>query len=300
MTLSTTATTQPSIADLTDGLPESNVTTTLLQALDYVVPGQWQNLRGFDNTIRAVSGAADPAQIAALRQRALAVYTDPGQNYRKVVQLYQLVDKADLALGAAALANKVGQRIPLLSFISRLTPKADTAQAIDLAVKLAAEGLAFSWLNGLKYENLGQFGQSLSAYAGASAMRLAALICVDGVIPLGPDFVGAVGGMLRRTRPADLAQNAVFNRVGEFIPGNTGGAQLSFLQGTLDATGSWIDKFVGQRGLTRQGLLNQIGRFLIISDEVLDYVGAFLDATTNYTEHTGIQTVSRALIERVR
>lgn len=299
MTLATSPA-QTSIAELTDALPESSLTTTLLQALDYVVPGQWQNLRGFDNTVRAAAGTDDPAQVAALRGRALALYNDPAQNYRKVVQLYQLVDKADLALGAAALANKVGQRIPLLSFISRLTPKADTTQAIDLAVKLAAEGLAFSWLNGLQYENLNQFGQSLSAYAGASAMRLAALICVDGVIPLGPDFVAGVGSLLRRTRPADLAQNPVFGRVGKFIPGNNSGAQLSFLQGTLDATGAWMDRFVGQRGLTRQGLLDQIGRFVALSDEALDYVGAFLDATTNYMEHTGIQTVSRTLVERAR
>ncbi|MBL8058478.1 MAG: hypothetical protein JNK29_17375, partial [Anaerolineales bacterium] len=183
MTLATAP--SESIATLADALPESNVTTTVLHALDYVVPGQWQNLRGFDQTARTVLGTEDPAQVAAVRQRALALYNDPAHNYRKAVQLYQLVDNADLALGAAALANKVGQRIPLLNFISRLTPKADTTQAIDLAVKLAAEGLAFSWLNGLKYDNLGQFGQALSAYAGASAMRLAALICVDGVIPLG-------------------------------------------------------------------------------------------------------------------
>jgi hypothetical protein len=30
--------------------------------------------------------------------------------------LYQTVDKTDYALGAAALANKVGEKIPLMGF----------------------------------------------------------------------------------------------------------------------------------------------------------------------------------------
>lgn len=288
------------IAQLVDQLPESNVTTLLLDGLDFVVPGEWRNIRSFDRQIQEVTGVSDPAALAAHRQRAVQLYTDPAQNYRKAVQVYQLVDKADLALGAAALANKLGQRIPLLSFIGRLTPKADTTQAIDLAVKLAAEAVAFSLLNGLKYERLDQFGQALSTYSGASLMRLAAIVCVDGVIPLGPDFAQGVGQLLSRTRPADLQNNAVFQRVSQAIPGANAGAQLGFLQGALDNSKSWISGFVGRNALTRDKVLAGIGRFIQISDDVLDYVGAFLDASTNYVEHTGLQTVGRLVIERTR
>jgi hypothetical protein len=34
------------------------------------------------------------------------------------------------------------------------------------------------------------------------------------------------------------------------------------------------------------------------SESKLDYLAAFLDISTNYMEHTGIQSVSRSLIER--
>jgi hypothetical protein len=39
-------------------------------------------------------------------------------------------------------------------------------------------------------------------------------------------------------------------------------------------------------------------RFVEITDDKLDYLGAFLDVTTNYYEHTGTQTLARRLIER--
>ena len=35
-----------------------------------------------------------------------------------------------------------------------------------------------------------------------------------------------------------------------------------------------------------------------MTDDRLDYVAAFLDLTTNYYEHTGIQSVARSLIQR--
>jgi hypothetical protein len=35
-----------------------------------------------------------------------------------------------------------------------------------------------------------------------------------------------------------------------------------------------------------------------ISKDKLDYLGAFLDVTTNYYTHTGTQTLARRLIER--
>jgi hypothetical protein len=35
-----------------------------------------------------------------------------------------------------------------------------------------------------------------------------------------------------------------------------------------------------------------------IADDKLDYVAAFLDMSTNYYEHTGIQTLAHRLIER--
>jgi hypothetical protein len=56
--------------------------------------------------------------------------------------------------------------------------------------------------------------------------------------------------------------------------------------------------FVSERSLSQQGLLSKIQGFIDFSADKLVYVGAFLDMTTNYYEHTGIQTLARRLIER--
>ena len=40
-----------SIFELVDELPTGGLTVMSLNALDFVIPGQWQNTVGFDNTI---------------------------------------------------------------------------------------------------------------------------------------------------------------------------------------------------------------------------------------------------------
>ena len=52
-----------------------------------------------------------------------------------------------VGLGMAALANKAGELLSILSFLSAITPKADTTQSIDLAMKIIAEVMAFQYLN---------------------------------------------------------------------------------------------------------------------------------------------------------
>lgn len=49
------------IFQLVDDLPTNNLTTKVLGMLDFVIPGQWNNLVGFDNTIRTVTGETDEA-----------------------------------------------------------------------------------------------------------------------------------------------------------------------------------------------------------------------------------------------
>jgi hypothetical protein len=48
-------TTDP-IDQLVNALPERNVTTAILGALDFVVPGEWENVTGWEATIRDVTG----------------------------------------------------------------------------------------------------------------------------------------------------------------------------------------------------------------------------------------------------
>ena len=122
-----------SIFELVDNLPTNNVTTMMLRSLDSIVPGQWENTVGFVNTIKKVTGETDEELIQQVGDRAVWLYNDKSQGYRRAMWLYETVDKADRALGSAALANKVGNKIPLVGgLLGRVTPNPDKAQARPL------------------------------------------------------------------------------------------------------------------------------------------------------------------------
>ena len=179
-----------SIIQLVDNLPTDNITVKVLKALDYVAPGEWNNLVGFDNVIRTITGETDTKVIQKISDRALAIYQDPQESYQTVIKLYQTVDKADTAIGTAALANKVGEKIGFLSFLSNITPKADITQSIDLVLKIAIEIIAFSKLNGIPRPNPQEFANAIANnYQDASLMRMIALVCLDGILPLAPTFL---------------------------------------------------------------------------------------------------------------
>jgi hypothetical protein len=59
-----------------------------------------------------------------------------------------------------------------------------------------------------------------------------------------------------------------------------------------------MEEFVSARGLTQSGLADNLSKFVDISSDKLDYLGAFLDVTVKYYRHTGIQTLARRLVER--
>ena len=68
-----------SIFELVDQLPKDNMTVKALRALDFVVPGEWNNLVGFENTIRTVTGETDEELI---QQIAIAPSTSSTINLR--------------------------------------------------------------------------------------------------------------------------------------------------------------------------------------------------------------------------
>jgi cystathionine beta-lyase family protein involved in aluminum resistance len=188
------------------------MTVYMLRSLDFVVPGEWQNLVGFENTIRAVTGVTDRGEIEEIGQRAIALYNDPKEVYQQTLWLYQTIDRADNAIGAAALANKVGEKISFLSFLNQLTPKADTVQTIDLCLKLVVELIAFCRLHGLP-TSIEAFRASLANYHNESVMRMAALIAVDGLIPLGPNFVLKAQSILSQVNTSQLEGNATYQSI---------------------------------------------------------------------------------------
>ena len=286
------------IQDLVDDLPTNNLTVSMLRSLDFVAPGEWQNTTGFVNTIRTVTGETDESLIQQIGERAIYLYNDRSQGYQRAMWLYQTVDSTDKALGAAALANKVGERIPLLGFLNKVTPKADKAQTIDLCLKLVAELVAFCQINGIPGDSIGDFVASLGEYSGESLMRMVALVCVDGLIPLGPDFIQRALLTLNQTTPQELEKNTTFQNINDAIPGNNSAGKLNLIDDSFDSVKGWMSDLVISRGLTPQKVVDNLQQFMQVADDKLDYLAAFLDVSTNYYEHTGTQTLARRLIER--
>ncbi|MBW4550093.1 MAG: hypothetical protein KME35_03125 [Aphanocapsa sp. GSE-SYN-MK-11-07L] len=286
------------IFEIVDQLPTGGITIMALRALDFAVPGQWNNLVGFKNTIRTVTGETDEAMIQQIGDRAVFLFNDKSQGYQRALWLYETVDTADAALGAAAFANKVGEKIPLFGFLDKLTPKPEQAQTIDLTVKLVVELVAFCQINGIPGDSIGDFLAALGDYGGESLMRMAALVCFDGLIPLGPDFINKALNGISSMTPKELEQNSTFNGVKSLIPGGNSAGQLSFINQSFDATKGWMSDFVSYRNLTPEKVVSNLQNFVEISKDKLDYLGAFLDMSTNYYTHTGVQTLARRLIER--
>ncbi|OUL27452.1 hypothetical protein BV372_25900 [Nostoc sp. T09] len=289
-----------SIIQLVDELPNDNITVKVLKALDYVAPGEWNNLVGFDNSIRAITGETDAKVIQKIRDRAVSLYHDPQNGYQTAIKLYQTIDKADTAMATAALANKVGEKIGFLSFLSNITPKADVTQTIDLVLKIAVEIIAFSKLNGIPSPNPQAFAISLAEnYKDASLTRMVALVCIDGILPLGPDFLSKIHSIISGADASSIvAQNPVFLAVNNFLPGNNPGEKFGFITQAFNSVQGWMNNLVAKTGVTPQSISSHLGSFIQIADDNLDFVAAFLDQTTNYYEHTGIQTVARTLILR--
>jgi hypothetical protein len=286
------------IFELVDELPTSGLTVSMLNSLDFVAPGQWQNTVGFVNTIKTVTGETDEDLIQQIGERAIYLYNDRSQGYQRAMWMYQTVDRTDKALGAAALANKVGEKIPLLGFLNNLTPKADKAQTIDLSLKLVTELVAFCQINGIPGDSIGDFVASLREYSGESLIRMVALVCVDGLIPLGPNFIDKALSGINQMNPQELEQNSTFQGIKDAIPGNNAGSKLNFIGESFDSVKGWMNGLVSTNNLTPQKVVGNLQSFIQLADDKLDYLAAFLDMSTNYYEHTGTQTLARRLIER--
>ncbi len=286
------------IFEAVDKLPTGGITVMALNSLDFVIPGQWQNLVGFENTIKVVTGTDDQEYIQAIGERAVALYNDKSQGYQTAMWLYDTVDAGSSALGAAAMANKIGEKIPLLGFLGNITPKAETAQTIDLSVKLVAEIVAFCQINGIPGDSVSDFLAALADYGGESLMRMAALVCFDGLIPLGPDFVLKTFDNLSGMGPKELEGNKTFQGIKDVIPGGDSAGQLGFINQSFDSVKGWMSSFVTDRGLSPEAVVGNLRNFIEVSEDKLDYLGAFLDVSTNYYSHTGTQTLARRLIER--
>src|SRR4051794_7843509 len=281
------------IQGLMDSLPERNLTTRMLDAVDAVAPGQWRNVVGFENAIRVITGETDEDLIQKVGERAIRLYNDRSQGYQRAVWLYETAESISNAMATASLANMAGDKVSLLHFVGKITPKPDRAQAIDFGVKLVVEVVAFCMRNGLPGDGIGDFVKALTHYRDEARIRMAALICVDGLLPLGPDFLSKVLGALGAGGPAALQQSETFQRVHSLIPGGGPEGQLGFIQKGVQSTQDGRADSPAKNDLTPAKVLGGLRGFIASAGAKLDYVAAFLDLTPDYYRHTGIQSVAR-------
>ena len=90
----------------------------------------------------------------------------------------------------------------------------------------------------------------------------------------------------------------MYRSISSFIPGRTSTSKLGFVTESFDAVKGWMGDFVTQHDISLDKILDNMRGFVDFTDDKLDYLAAFLDVTTNYMEHTGIQSIAHQLVER--
>ena len=83
-------------------------------------------------------------------------------------------------------------------------------------------------------------------------IELTLRIVVDGLLPLGPDFMAKIVKAIRGAADSTLTNNPAFGAVAKHIPGDGVEGKKSFILRALEATSKWISEFVEKRGLTRE------------------------------------------------
>lgn len=283
-----------SIDQLVDALPAGGLTVSALKLLDFVVPGQWDNLTGFDNSISRITGETDPELLARVRERALVLYNDPSQSYERAISIYHLGNASGTVIGLAAAAHKLGETFGAFHFLESLTPRPEKAQAVDLAMKIVAESAAWCYTNGLPGDSISDFAGALEGYGKDNLIRIAAIVAFDGLIPLGDAFASKLMDSVGSLSASDIEENAFFQRAKHLLPGDG----LDLVTRNMSAVGDYIGNFASAHGMTSERIVGGLRGFIDLTEDKMEYLGAVLDISLNYMEHTGTQSVARSLIER--
>jgi hypothetical protein len=296
-----------SISQLVDELPTSNLTVSMLNALDFAAPGEWRNTVGFINTIKSMTGETDEKLIQQIGERAIYLFNDPSKGYQSALWLYQTVDSANKASATKFLAN------------NRVSTQIATFQSLDLLLKVVVEVIAFCKIEGFPINSINSielFAKSLSSsgasvnrktgkldfyetidYHGESLIRLIALVCFDGLLPLGPNFIKLAPSGAIDLKLNDLTMSLAFQSIKDTIPGNDEVEKLKFIIHSFSYVSGFLSHLVASNRLTQSGVFAFSQAFTGIREYNPDYLAMYLDASTNYFGHTGTQTVARRLIE---
>jgi len=288
-----------SLAEALGGLSGGDLTVKLLELLDFVVPGEWENATTMAEVVAAETGESHPEVVRRVTERAEALFAS-GSSYSTALTLFEAVDTIDRLASATAVASKVGGLFGSLNFLEDFTPKPETTQSIDAAIKLVVELVTFGMLRGVpkdaSFEQIADFVIALQDYAKSDVMRLSAWVIVDGLMPLGPNFMGRIIASIEEVADSALLDNALFESVSSHILGDGIEGKRGFILEALRATSAWVEQFVTERELTRERILEQMSRIVTVSADSLDYVAAGLDASTSYMAHTGTQSVAREAV----
>lgn len=249
-----------SLHTVLEELPETSLTTRVLGALDWIVPGEWRNIVRLDEMIRDVTGETDESLIQQVGERALALYADESNGYQRAVTVFKGVDSASTVAGLTALANMASERFEILSFLGDVTPKADTTQAVDAGLKLASELVGFTLTNGLPGDSVGDFCSALVNYGKEEKMRLAAWLAIDCVLPLGPDFVQKIMDALQGPLES-IENNRIFQFVSSHLPGGIAEQRDLVLRTVNDSRGH-LESMVANQGVTQQSVLDKVREYV--------------------------------------
>ncbi|MFM7733482.1 MAG: hypothetical protein ACKO6F_08510 [Cyanobium sp.] len=286
------------ILERLDRLPKRNLTVLALKGISTLVPGGWRNLTSAEELIADVMGSSDPELIAQVRARADALSKARHEGYTRAMSLYDAVNRSQKAAGGLRVLANVAGALPLVKQMARLTPSSETLQAADLSLKVAAEMLAFTQVNGLPGDSFGDFAASLQEYAGEASVRMAAMVCFDALLPLGDEALQKLDGLLGRVGHNELKELPAYAGMASMIPGRGEQAHLSFLRQGVDTWLGWAGGFTSGLGLTGQKAVRALEGTLGPWQGGFDQLATFLDAFTDTYQHTGVQAIARRLVER--
>lgn len=285
-----------SLGALCNNLPDSGITVSVLRGLDFVVPGEWVNRTSLAQIAAHVSGEDLPKLNAEIGQRAERLFQEPGRRYQDALRLYRAVDTLDQLAAAATAVSKVSDLFGGLGFLKDIAPKPETTQALDAGLKLTVELLAYGYMQGwpeMTFDAIADFVIGLQKYAKDDVMRLSAWIVIDGLLPLGPDFMATILRTLKNTAQSGLTEHKLFGLVSSHLPGDDLQTKHAFIIQALEASSGFITGFVKDKELTPERVKSKLGSALSLVEGSGDYLAAALDASTEYFTLTGTQTVAR-------
>jgi len=279
-------------------LPRRNLTVLALRGISTLVPGGWQNQTSPEELISDVLGSDDLDLVQQVRARADELSRARHEGYRRALSLYDAVNRSQKAAGGLRVLANVAGALPLVKRLAVLTPASQTLQAVDLSLKVAAEMLAFTQVNGLPGDSFAAFGDSLREYSGEARVRMAALVCFDALLPLGDNALHRLDGLLGQVGSRELHQLPSYAGMASLLPGRGDAAHLSFVRRGVDQWLGWADGFVGDFGLSGQRAVRALESTIGPWHGGMEQLATFLDAFTDTYSHTGVQAVARRLVER--